>query len=73
VDKRERELSKDLAAYKRLRREGLQPPSTEGCARLESEAITPAEIATGQARKDWAPAERRRMAALMLEAMKPNE
>lgn len=35
ADERERRLNDDLPAYKRMRRAGLQPPSTKGAAELE--------------------------------------
>lgn len=41
---RDRELSKDLAAYQRLVREGLQPKSTVGAARLEATAENPHQV-----------------------------
>jgi len=66
-DPRERRLARDLDAYRRLRREGLQPPSTDGAARLEAEAVTKAEIETGVVRRDMKPAERRRLAEAMKE------
>lgn len=47
ADKRDRELSKDMEAYKRLRKEGLQPRSVDGSARLEAEAVSPVEIQNG--------------------------
>ena len=38
---------RDMPAYKRLRREGHQPPSVDGCADLEARARSPFEIETG--------------------------
>ncbi len=37
----------DLSAYRRLRKEGLQPKSHVGAAALEKAAFVPAEIETG--------------------------
>lgn len=34
----ERRLDRDMAAYKRLRRDGLQPPQINGCYVVEREA-----------------------------------
>ena len=45
----EKNKEADLAAYKRLRQEGLQPPSTFGAAKLESEAGTKWEVKAGKA------------------------
>ena len=44
VERREVVLRKDLDAYTRLRREGLQPQSHVGAADLESRAVTAAQI-----------------------------
>ena len=38
----------DMAAYKRLRSEGLQPPSIDGSSRLEKHAGASHEIQAGQ-------------------------
>jgi hypothetical protein len=38
----------DVAAYKRLRKDGLQPKSVKGAARLEKSAGSKWEIETGQ-------------------------
>lgn len=38
---------KDMPAYKRLRRDGLQPPHIDGCAELEAKAETPTQVQTG--------------------------
>ena len=43
----EKQLEKDLPAYKRLRMEGLQPKSTVGAAQLEAHASTKYEIESG--------------------------
>tara|TARA_E500000081_G_scaffold83344_1_gene84632 strand:- start:1570 stop:1794 length:225 start_codon:yes stop_codon:yes gene_type:complete len=44
----EKNKDADLAAYKRLRKEGLEPPSTVGAAKLESEAGTKWEVKAGK-------------------------
>lgn len=44
---REAGWSKDHAAYKRLRRQGYQPPTTQGCAELEMRANTRTELEHG--------------------------
>jgi hypothetical protein len=71
TDARERRLSEDLAAYKRLRHEGLQPPTNDGCARLESESISRCEIEQGTVRTDMPPAQRREWAKAMEELTTP--
>tara|TARA_B100001996_G_scaffold215848_1_gene165914 strand:+ start:1277 stop:1627 length:351 start_codon:yes stop_codon:yes gene_type:complete len=43
---------RDMAAYKRLRGEGLQPPAINGSANLESKAGTKHEINSGMLLKD---------------------
>jgi hypothetical protein len=37
-------MEKDMPAYKRLRDEGLQPPSVRGSADLEARAVSKADI-----------------------------
>jgi hypothetical protein len=37
-------MEKDMPAYKRLRDEGLQPPSVRGAADLEARAVSKADI-----------------------------
>jgi len=44
----ERTMSRDMDAYKRMRREGLQPPRVTGSADLESRAETKMEVEAGQ-------------------------
>lgn len=44
---REKTLDRDMSAYRRLRDQGLQPPTIDGCDRLEKEAVTRDEIVTG--------------------------
>lgn len=50
VNSKDKALSADRDAYRRLRQEGLQPPSVDGCAQLEKEAVTKDEIQTGAVR-----------------------
>jgi hypothetical protein len=38
----------DVAAYKRLRKDGLQPKTVRGAAALESRAVSKWEVETGQ-------------------------
>ena len=42
-------LSKDMAAYRRLRADGLQPAQIAGCAELEARATMPIEFEMGKA------------------------
>ena len=44
----ERNKEADMAAYKRLRAEGLQPPSIDGSSRLEKHAGASHEVQAGQ-------------------------
>lgn len=62
IDRREKVLSQDLAAYKRLRTEGLQPPRVDGSAQLERDAVTPLEIQTGVVKANLPAKERLAMA-----------
>jgi hypothetical protein len=41
-------MHRDVAAYKRLRKDGLQPKSVKGAAELESRAGSAWEVNTGQ-------------------------
>lgn len=40
----DRQWSKDMSAYKRLRADGLQPPRIDGCAQREATADTLKEV-----------------------------
>lgn len=40
----EERWEKDIPAYKRLRRDGLQPKKIDGCADLESRASAPHQV-----------------------------
>ena len=44
----EHQWERDLPAYKRLRRQGYQPPRTQGCAELEARASSDREIEKGR-------------------------
>jgi hypothetical protein len=46
--RREKDLVKDLAAFKRMRLAGEEPRATRGAARIESECESSYEIASGQ-------------------------
>lgn len=50
VHDRERKLGADLASYKRLRDNGLQPPRIDGCSVLEKHAATKTEVEQGAIR-----------------------
>ena len=41
-------LAKDAPAYRRLRKDGIQPKGVDGCARLEARANHLAEVETGR-------------------------
>ncbi len=62
ADRRDKALAKDMDAYKRLRKQGMQPPRVDGCAKLESEAISPLEVQTGVVTSNLPAEERRKMA-----------
>lgn len=47
IDAREARWDRDMPAYKRLRRQGLQPRGIDGCAELERRAETPAQVEHG--------------------------
>ena len=44
---KERAKERDMAAYKRLRSEGIQPKNIDGSAKMEREALTSHEIKAG--------------------------
>lgn len=48
VHETERQWEKDGDAYKRIRQQGLQPKSIDGCATLEKRADDVAELAAGR-------------------------
>lgn len=47
-----RQWDRDMPAYKRLRRQGLQPPGIDGCRQLEQVASMQQEITLGTAITD---------------------
>lgn len=47
VNQRERQLDRDLDAYKSLRREGLQPPTIDGADRLAAESTCVEHVTLG--------------------------
>lgn len=63
-------LEKDRDAYRRLRRDGTQPITVKGSAKVEKEATEKFEIDTGRIVSD--PAERRQYAQAFSEMPKPN-
>ena len=48
----EKQLEKDMGAYKRLRGDGLQPPMVQGCSELEKKAVNKFEVESGQVVKN---------------------
>ena len=44
INRTEKQWDADMPAYKRLRREGLQPRSVDGAAELERRATTEAQV-----------------------------
>lgn len=55
TEARERVLAKDMSAYKRLRRDGLQPAHVDGSARLEQRATDRLEVETGRLLSEMGP------------------
>lgn len=52
----EKKLAKDLDAYKRIRKQGLQPKGIDGCAELEAHANNRLEIEMGHlfpTKEEW--------------------
>ncbi len=47
INKTERNWQKDMPAYKRLRKEGLQPKSIDGAAAIEKKAEHKWQVETG--------------------------
>lgn len=47
LNQQERQLDRDLDAYKALRRDGLQPPQIDGAARLTAEARCEEHVTLG--------------------------
>lgn len=50
----DKQLAKDLDAYKRMRQAGLEPKSTQGAARVEAVATSEYEVVSGQLGPDMA-------------------
>lgn len=46
INARESRWDRDMAAYRRLRRDGLQPPSIDGCHSRERDAQTVRDVET---------------------------
>lgn len=47
IEQKERRWDRDMDAYKRLRRDGLQPPNIDGSAKLEQKAEHKFQVETG--------------------------
>jgi hypothetical protein len=47
INNTERNWQKDMPAYKRLRKEGLQPKRIDGAAEVEKKAETKFQVETG--------------------------
>ena len=52
IDKKEGGWKVDIPAYRRLRKQGLQPKSIDGSARIEARAETKAEVELGKIIED---------------------
>jgi hypothetical protein len=48
INEREDRLARDLDAYKRIRRQGIQPKGIDGCAELEATVNTRTEVEMGR-------------------------
>lgn len=48
IEKQTNIMHRDVAAYKRLRKDGVQPKSVKGAAELEKRAASTWEVETGQ-------------------------
>lgn len=48
INQKEARWDKDMDAYKRLRQDGLQPPTIDGSAKLESKAEHKFQVETGR-------------------------
>lgn len=48
ISEKERRWNRDMDAYQRIRRQGLQPQRIDGCAQLEKHAETQQEIDMGR-------------------------
>ena len=47
IEATERQWSKDMDAYKRLKQDGLQPAQIDGAANIEKKADHPSQVVTG--------------------------
>lgn len=47
IEATERQWSKDMDAYKRLKQDGLQPANIDGAANIEKKADHPSQVVTG--------------------------
>ena len=47
IEATERQWSKDMDAYKRLKQDGLQPSQIDGAANIEKKADHPSQVVTG--------------------------
>ena len=47
IEATERQWSKDMDAYKRLKQDGLQPAKIDGAANIEKKADHPSQVVTG--------------------------
>jgi hypothetical protein len=54
TEQREQTFGKDADAYRRLRRDGLQPPHVDGSHRLEARADRASEVESGALVSDFA-------------------
>jgi len=48
INQRAKNWDKDMPAYKRLRKNGIQPKSIDGAAKLEARATSKQQIETGR-------------------------
>jgi hypothetical protein len=47
INEKEKRWDTDMAAYKRLRQDGLQPPKIDGAANIEKKAETKFQVESG--------------------------
>lgn len=47
INRKERRWDRDMDAYKRLRQDGLQPPTIDGSAKLEAKAENSFQVESG--------------------------
>lgn len=63
VNAKEKRWEADMPAYRRLRKDGLQPQTIDGAARLEAHADTALEVQAGKLKSDVRDEAERRLAA----------